>query len=319
MRQLLIFLLPIILFIGNVQAGTFITTISGDWETGGTWTNGIIWPVTNPTNNSDNITISHNVTLTGNISVKGGTVLTVDVGDTLTINGDVTFQNNSNVNINGVLVINGDVTNNNNSDEVVINGLIIINGDFWGGNGSDIVGAGGMNITGTVTTDGTGAVFGSELDCVIPGTCNSSYNSPLPIELINWYGHNKNDINHLSWVTISEINNSHFLIERSVDVISWQIITEISGAGTSTSPIFYEYKDSDYENTINYYRLMQIDFNGESETFNILVIDNSLKSPLKIIKTINLMGQEVNKNYNGLRVLMYEDGSRKIIQPLLIK
>ena len=312
MKNLLTFLLSATLFIGNLQAANFQTAADGAWGNGATWTTTV--PASNPTSQFDVITISHNVTLTGDLDVKGGTIINVASGFTLTINGDVTFQNNSEVNIEGTLVINGNVTNNNNSDEVVINGVISIDGNFDGGNGSGILGSGSMDITGTATTTGDGDIFGSTFDCTTPGDCSSSAAAPLPIELINWQGDNKNATNHFSWTTASEINNAYFSLERSFDTENWEVIAEINGAGNSNLFIQYEYNDSDYKNTINYYRLRQIDFDGNNETFKTIAINNTLNSTLEIVKIVNLMGQEVNNNYTGFRVVMYNDGSRELIK-----
>ena len=37
-------------------------------------------------------------------------------------------------------------------------------------------------------------------------------------------------------------------------------------------------------------------------------VDNTLK-PSKLLKIINLMGQEINENYKGIVIEVYEDGT----------
>lgn len=131
---------------------------SGNWKTNAKWDQGS-WPSNNQTNGSDviNITNDHKITLTDALYVKSGTIINITANDTLEIIGNVTFANGSEVNVNtgGVLKIVGNVTNNNNSNTITIDGLIEVTGDFTGGNGSEINGSGSMDITGTVTTDGS--------------------------------------------------------------------------------------------------------------------------------------------------------------------
>jgi hypothetical protein len=75
----------------------------------------------------------------------------------------------------------------------------------------------------------------------------------------------------LYWQTASEHNSSHFAVERSVDGIEWEKLAEVTAAGNSTSILNYSFIDvSLLARTISYYRLIQIDFDGENETFGPL-------------------------------------------------
>ena len=134
--------------------------------------------------------------------------------------------------------------------------------------------------------------------------------SALPIELLDFSGINKDSYNKLIWSTASEVNNDYFILERSVDGENWGVIKQIEGFGNSSDIINYSYEDYDFENTLNYYRLSQTDFNGQSQYFNPIAIDNSEKD-LIIIKVINLMGQEVPLDFEGLRIIYYSDGTMK--------
>lgn len=96
--------------------------------------------------------------------------------------------------------------------------------------------------------------------------------SPLPIKLLSFNGYSKNQYNKLYWETVVEINNSHFLIEKSEDGKNFNVIGEIKGAGNSNSNINYEFKDSSIESPLNYYRLKQIDFDGNYTYSDIIAI-----------------------------------------------
>ncbi len=246
----------------------YIGDTDGDWTTASTWDINSV-PANNQTSNSADITIDATVTLTGNLDIKSGTVLTVNVGDTLIVNGDLILNNGSSLVVNGVLIINGNVTNNNNSNDVTINGEIIIDGNFTGGNGSALVGAGSMSITGSVTTTG-GTVFGSEVDCVTD--CDNSATQPLPIELIYFNGKQDGSNILIKWSTASEINNDKFILERSIDGYYFETVTMIGGAGNSYMTIDYCYLDTNAVYGVSYYRLTQVDYNGDSETFNTISV-----------------------------------------------
>ena len=140
-------------------------------------------------------------------------------------------------------------------------------------------------------------------------------NPALPIELLSFEGYNKNSNNNLIWSTSSEQNNDYFTIERSVNGINWEIVNTIKGSGNSTSTIEYSLVDNSYDNVINYYQLKQTDYDGNFELFEkVVVIDNRIMEK-KIIKTVNLLGQEVDENYKGIVILIYDDGtSKKVIR-----
>ena len=76
----------------------------------------------------------------------------------------------------------------------------------------------------------------------------------------------------------------------------------------------YEFKDENYIDGINYYRLTQVDFDGKFETFNIVAISTKPAIPWQTFKVINLLGQEVSLDYIGVRIIIFEDG-RSILIP----
>jgi len=133
----------------------------------------------------------------------------------------------------------------------------------------------------------------------------------LPVELLSFEGYNKGGVNMLSWVTATEINNDYFTLERSVDGENWLTIEQVDGSGNSSVEVSYEYIDDSYPNEVNYYRLIQTDFDGAYEEFNIIAIDNTVEGGIKVLKIINILGQEVDEFYNGLRIIIYDDGTRE--------
>lgn len=172
-------------------------------------------------------------------------------------------------------------------------------------NGADWETAGNSALTGNATagTINSNANWGNYSPFTI------GYSSiALPIELVNFSANKfKNDV-MVSWRTASEINNDYFVIERSFDGHHFTPIARIDGAGNSTHTIDYKIEDKDYVNGVNYYKLIQTDYNGDETISDIVSVDMSQKSETKI-KTVNLIGQEVNEHFSGIVYDVYSDGS----------
>lgn len=257
---------------------SFTTIANGSWSDILSWDNGV--PPNDQTGNNDDLIITHNITLTGNLDVKSGTNITITGCDTLYVTGNVTFNNGSTITVDScaVLMIDGNVTNSNNSDAVSINGTIIIGGNYAGGMGSELGGTGSMDIDGTITTTG-GTVFGSESDCSVAGTCDNSdgcnldCGDPLPITLLFFNVNNDEGVVRVEWLTQSEINSSHFEVLVMRDGLSWDLLKTVDGYGNSFSPKFYSIIDKNPSYGLNYYKLIQYDYDGKYEIFNTVSLD----------------------------------------------
>ena len=90
-----------------------------------------------------------------------------------------------------------------------------------------------------------------------------SAGAPLPIELLSFEAQEIDKKIKLDWVTVSEINNDFFTLERSVDGRIFTEVTRIPGNGTTSDISKYSFIDEEPKNGMNYYRLKQTDFNEE--------------------------------------------------------
>jgi len=66
----------------------------------------------------------------------------------------------------------------------------------------------------------------------------------------------------LNWSTATELNNESFEIEYSSDGKIFEYLSEIPGAGTSYEINNYTYRHVNTSSGISYYRIKQIDFDG---------------------------------------------------------
>ena len=100
----------------------------------------------------------------------------------------------------------------------------------------------------------------------------SGANNALPVELLDWEANAiDNEYIALTWRTATEINNSGFEIQRSLDGVSFESIAWVEGYGNSTQVRNYSYLDREVnKGSRYYYQLKQIDNDGASETFGIV-------------------------------------------------
>lgn len=121
----------------------------------------------------------------------------------------------------------------------------------------------------------------------------------LPIELVSFDAKIIDNSVHLIWKTASEINNDYFLVQRSKDGSIWETISIKKSQGTSHIESAYELIDANPVVGISYYRLKQVDTNGEftysaiNSVNNISDLDISMYPiPTKDELTINA-GKEI--------------------------
>ena len=102
----------------------------------------------------------------------------------------------------------------------------------------------------------------------------------LPIELIHFSGSWLHEnTTKIDWKTASETNNSHFNLQRkSSDEANFVTIATINGAGNSTAESNYSYTDFSVNSDEVFYRLQQVDFDGQSTWSNIIQLSKKTKA-----------------------------------------
>ncbi|MCB0715828.1 MAG: DUF4082 domain-containing protein [Chitinophagaceae bacterium] len=135
--------------------------------------------------------------------------------------------------------------------DIVLNGVGITNFDFTG------------------ITDANGCTSNGALQTLSVLSTNCA---PLPVTLIKLSAEKENKNIKLTWSTLTEINNKGFEVFRSTDAIHWIKIGFVNGAGTSNAKIDYSYVDKNPAPGHYYYRLNQIDYDGQSKLSNIVSV-----------------------------------------------
>lgn len=220
----------------KVQAATEITSV-GD----GNWSNRSTWDNTMVISNDLRIIINHTVTLTSNEKMQKNRVHIEVYGILDLNNGKIDLGPGSTIVIHkGATVI----SNKGNSDQITINGK------SW---------------------------KGAEINFGGPMSLNEHGETILPIVLAHFHASSTVDNTiQVVWGTYSEKNNDFFTLERSVDGKNFEVLATIDGAGNSNKKLSYSYEDTNPGPSMNYYRLKQTDFNGDSEYFKIVGVSNKL-------------------------------------------
>ena len=92
-----------------------------------------------------------------------------------------------------------------------------------------------------------------------------SYVEALPVELIDFTAEKQLRSVNLKWSTATEINNDYFLLERSAKGRLFETVARLSGAGNSREIQKYSFVDQEPGVGLNYYRLKQVDYDGNFE------------------------------------------------------
>ena len=100
---------------------------------------------------------------------------------------------------------------------------------------------------------------------------SKSKSTILPIELVSFSATCNGKSTNLAWTTASERNNDYFIVERSYDAINFTEIARVAGAGNSIEQLDYKYADYSATSGDNYYRLVQVDYDGTRTASEIVV------------------------------------------------
>ncbi|MEM6262546.1 MAG: hypothetical protein AAGI38_08570 [Bacteroidota bacterium] len=83
---------------------------------------------------------------------------------------------------------------------------------------------------------------------------------------------------HIRWVTASEQDNHHFEVERSVDKAAFSVLGSVPAIGNSSTPTTYEFDDNAFFEGKIYYRIKQVDQNGQNSYSQVVSVVHDLTS-----------------------------------------
>lgn len=107
-----------------------------------------------------------------------------------------------------------------------------------------------------------------------PVMLDACYSSPLPLELSRFTCTCSTMGNLLACSTASEENNDYLSLERSNDGFNYREIAVIQGQCNKQTLSEYRFEDFNVSRGVVYYRLSQFDYDGRSEIFDIIAVEN---------------------------------------------
>ncbi len=111
------------------------------------------------------------------------------------------------------------------------------------------------------------------LDTAVVDNVTLRVEDPLAVNLINFNGKNVNEkYALLNWITNGEMNVDRFEIERSSVNSDFTSIGNVNGNRTSTTSHDYNFEDVEPLNGKNFYRLKEVDINGNATYSNIVPV-----------------------------------------------
>ncbi len=167
--------------------------------------------------------------------------------------------------------------------------------------------AGGSRIDDSTTTN-----FSDFSNFALGFAKNNPLPPPLPVELIGYDGVCNSGTVLLSWVTATEINSEKFIIEKSNDGIEFTHFANIPASGNSNEIRHYNFEDTDTEGNGSYYRLMQKDFDGTTETLSTIFVEcqkniDDFKFEIYPNPTTGVLNATVFSKYKGVvDIIIYD-------------
>lgn len=230
----------------------------------------------------DNNLVVNNATLTNDSTITIANDFTLNSGGQVDLTGRMEIGNNLTLN----KLIAGPTTGQTYA-VITIEGLTTING--------------GGSITGKVDfcdagypANGADFIYGSIGPDVSFCVNHLTSNINFPIELMSFEAKLANDRVELVWQTSQEINNHFFEIERSGEDHQFAAIGRVDGAGNSHDVQSYNFYDQPLSTGRSYYRLKQVDYDGEFSYSPVVEVEIEAPSQFELVLSPNPASTQTN-------------------------
>lgn len=257
----------------ELGSGTSNSTSSTFTNNGGLVNNGTLTNTSTFTNNGTYAGVGEfvgNFDNTSNGIVSPGSTLGTALG-CMTITGD--FSNDGTVNID----VDGTTSACTDFDQLIITGAASLDGTLQ----ANITNTPSASTEFAIVDAGSGMLL-NNFSVMLPsnwsmssdlsnGDVKLAYQLPLPVEMVRFKAEvvDKSSV-LLIWQTATELNNEGFYIEQSRNSIEWRELGFVKGHGTSLEQLAYSFIDQSPASGVNYYRLRQIDMDGQAEFSSIV-------------------------------------------------
>ncbi len=145
-------------------------------------------------------------------------------------------------------------------------------------------------------------------------TIDSCYQIVLPIELVTFTGDEEFGQVRLRWSTATESGSGHFEVLRSQDSFDYEVVGIVSATGNSEAETNYSFIDEHPFGGTNYYRLRQVDTDGESWYSDVIAIQMGEEFANGEYEIIDMSGKVVlpNKMLAGGMYIVHVRGTNMV-------
>jgi hypothetical protein len=185
----------------------------------------------------------------------------------------------------------------------------------------------------TYTNDLVANVFGSNMvywgfsastglytndQVVCPGNLPGA---PMPVTWTNFTVVPKDENVLLTWGTSEEKNSNLFIIERGTDIHSFQPIGEVKAAGNAKTNLNYSFIDFSSGNGLVYYRIKEVDIDGNINYSDIRAIENSnndilikaFPNPIQTEGELSIL-VNVHQESESFQVVIYDAVGQEVLR-----
>jgi len=132
-----------------------------------------------------------------------------------------------------------------------------------------------------------------------PYTSGCTLPTVLPVSLLDFTANKTTNNISLKWATVVENNNNYFEVEYSLDAVNFIPYTQVKGAGSSESRKDYTCAFTEnIGNNTPYFRLKQVDFNGNFVYSNVIMLDNSSLNKSDLVAYYNTDKDKIVTRFN---------------------
>ena len=100
----------------------------------------------------------------------------------------------------------------------------------------------------------------------------------LPVKLISFTGEKATSGVQLNWATASEKDNAYFDVLRASNTGDFKSVAQVSSKGQANGVSNYQWIDRQPLHGENYYKIKQVDLNGDSEEFGPVLVNYNLET-----------------------------------------
>lgn len=150
-------------------------------------------------------------------------------------------------------------------------------------------------------------------------TGNGTTNIALPIDLQSFNATSSSEGILLNWITSSELNNDYFIVERSIDGSHFDFVTKIetkATSGNSQLELAYNVLDDQASNGKVFYRLKQVDIDGQFNYSTVIFVFHNNKNSIQIYPNpmSTLLSIDFGSELNNARIIRMYDVSGKMVK-----